>query len=133
MRCDVAEEALVAAKSLLGMFPWRDNAEAERDAFVADELPQTLGRLERFLEANPMGPPYFAGGRLSFSDLIGFTFVDDVDAQYPGTMTAVPALREMWQAVGARPRIRTYLGSDRRSKAIQYIAGAQRIYDPRGF
>ncbi len=38
----------------------------------------------------------------------------------------------MWQAVGARPRIRGYLDSDRRSKAIQYIAGAQRIYDPRG-
>ena len=95
VRCDVAQEALVAAKSLLGMFPWRDNAEAERDAFVADELPQTLGRLERFLAANPKGPPYFTGGRLSFADLIGFTFHGRLPNRFPAEVRVIDEGGEM--------------------------------------
>jgi glutathione S-transferase len=47
VRCDIAEEALVDAKSLLGMFPWRANAEGERETFEKQELPETLGRPAR--------------------------------------------------------------------------------------
>lgn len=131
VRCDVAAEALVDAKDLVGMFPWRANADADRDGFEGRELPAKLAQLEAYLATNPAGPAFFAGERLSYADLIAFSLLDDVHALYPQALDGCPALRELSSRVASRPPIRAYLRSDRRPKAIQYIGGGQRLFDER--
>lgn len=87
-------------------------------AFLSDRLPKFLGYFERVLNQNPAGPEYVVGQGLSYVDLSLFQLVEGLRYAFPNAMHAnearVPALIALHDAVAARPRIRSYLASDRR-------------------
>lgn len=64
------------------------------------------------------GPEYVVGQGLSYVDLSLFQLVEGLRYAFPNAMHAneacVPALIALHDAVAARPRIRSYLASDRR-------------------
>jgi len=129
-RCDTFEEALVDAKRLVGMFPWRKEGEAtDPEAFKATELTALLERLERFLSGNPDAPQYAVGRRLSFVDLLGFSFIDDTDGLFPGALRGFVDLQAWHRSLAERPQIARYLKSGRRAAGIQY--GPHGLIHPR--
>ncbi|TCN20576.1 glutathione S-transferase [Sinorhizobium americanum] len=94
--------------------------EASRRAenFLSERLPKYLGYFERVLTQNPEGPQHSVGGRLSYVDLSLFHLVEGLRYAFPNAVRAneehLPALIALHDAVAARPRIMSYLASDRR-------------------
>lgn len=138
-----------------GLYYEDQKAESRRRAedFVRERLPKFLGYFERVLGSAASGDaPWLYGGEVSYADLVlfqvryypiplrlgggedadGVQCVDGVKFMFPkamaklereGKCTKVLALCE---AVKERPRIKAYLGSERRQK---YSNGIYRYYE----
>jgi glutathione S-transferase len=93
-------------------------AEAKRrvEIFHAERIPKFLGYFERVLERNKTS--HFVGAKLSYVDLSMFQVMVGLAYAFPRRMKAfeskIPALAKLRDQVQARPRILTYLGSERR-------------------
>jgi glutathione S-transferase len=92
--------------------------EAKRRAadFRQSRMPKYLTYFESVLERS--GGKYLLGRRLTYADLSLFQIVEGLRHAFP-TATArlekkVPRIIELHDAVAARPRIKSYLGSERR-------------------
>ncbi|ASY65549.1 Glutathione S-transferase (plasmid) [Sinorhizobium sojae CCBAU 05684] len=87
-------------------------------AFLGDRLPKFLSYFERLLNRNPAGRKHAVGKELSYVDLSLFQLVQGLRYAFPNAMRVhephLPALIALHDAVAARPRIRSYLASDRR-------------------
>ncbi|HSY21388.1 MAG TPA: glutathione S-transferase [Polyangiaceae bacterium] len=85
-------------------------------SFTAERIPKFLGWIEHRLDRD--GGPYLFGRRVSYVDLSAFQIVRGLAYAFPNAMTHVtpriPRLRELADRVAARPRIASYLASDRR-------------------
>ncbi|WP_018237511.1 glutathione S-transferase [Ensifer sp. BR816] len=96
----------------------RLEAEKRTANFLSERLPKYLGHFERVLTENPEGREHSVGGQLSYVDLSLFQLVEGLRYAFPNAMGAcedqVPTLIALHDAVAARPRIRSYLASDRR-------------------
>ncbi|MFH6785500.1 MULTISPECIES: glutathione S-transferase [Methylobacterium] len=103
-----------------GLYYEEQLPEAARRAedFRTHRIPKFLGWLERVLTANPDGPRHLVGGRLSYADLSLFQLVEGLAYAFPqATERALghtPKVVALHRLVAARPRIGTYLASDRR-------------------
>jgi glutathione S-transferase len=103
-----------------GLYYEDQRPEAKRRAsdFVANRLPKFFGYFERVLAANPSGPAYLVGARLSYADLSLFQVVAGLHYAFPKTMARTakryPHVIALHARVSARPRIATYLASQRR-------------------
>jgi glutathione S-transferase len=92
--------------------------EAKRRAavFVGERIPRFLGYFERVLERNR--GRFLVGGRLSYVDLSLFQLLAGLDYAFPHAMARlspdIPGLRALAERVASRPRIATYLASERR-------------------
>jgi glutathione S-transferase len=86
--------------------------------FLSERLPMFLGYFERVLVQNPTGRKHIIGNRLSYVDLSLFQLIEGLRYAFPKAMAGfegnVPALIALHDAVASRPRIRSYLASDRR-------------------
>jgi glutathione S-transferase len=91
--------------------------EAKRRArgFREKRIPKFLGYFERVLEA---GGPWLAGEALSYVDLSLFQAVEGLSYAFPKTMADAgdrwPKVMGVREQVERRPRVKNYLGSDRR-------------------
>ena len=86
--------------------------------FIEHRIPKFLGYFERVLQQNPSGSTHTVGSTLTYVDLSLFHVFEGLRYAFP---RATRNLAEGYPAVGAlhdkvkeRPRIRQYLGSDRR-------------------
>ncbi|MGH6835886.1 MAG: glutathione S-transferase [Methylocella sp.] len=86
--------------------------------FREDRIPKFLGWFERILARNPEGAGQLVGSALTYADLSVFQIVEGLAYAFPRrmrrTLTEVPRVAALHQAVAQRPRIRAYLNSDRR-------------------
>jgi glutathione S-transferase len=86
--------------------------------FRADRLPKYLGWFERVLTRNPAGPEHLVGGTTTYADLSLFQVVDALLYSFPKATPRVlrrlPRVKALHEAVAQRPRIKSYLESDRR-------------------
>jgi glutathione S-transferase len=84
--------------------------------FWKERVPKYLGYFEQLLRDN--GGGWLAGRKLSYVDLSLFQIVEGLRYAFPGQMAAferrIPALVDLHGRVAERPRIKTYLASDRR-------------------
>jgi glutathione S-transferase len=124
VRCDVIEEAISDLGELVGKAPWRPHFERDRTQYVAAELVPALGRLERFLDANPHPDGFWVGDTLTFADLIAFAMLDTTqsmfpEAMFPEAMDSHSSLTDFCARIAKRPRIATYIASGRRPAIIQ--------------
>lgn len=94
----------------------RDAAAVRAAGFRATRLPKYLGYLERVLARNPRG--VLVGDDVSYVDLAAFQVVEGLGYAFPRALAQVrgdlPRLLALRDAVAARPRLASYLGSDRR-------------------
>jgi len=85
-------------------------------------VPKFLGYFERVLRAN--GGKFLVGRRLSYVDLSLFQIVEGLRYAFPKRMKRferkVPGLIALHDRVAARPRIKTYLASNRRVPFSQW-------------
>jgi glutathione S-transferase len=85
-------------------------------------VPKFLGYFERVLQKN--GGRYIVGRRLSYVDLSLFQIVEGLRYAFPKRMKRfekkVPGLIALHDSVAKRPRIKAYLGSDRRIAFSQW-------------
>jgi len=92
--------------------------EAARRAgfFLKERAPKFLGYFERAVAGN--GGKFLAGAKLSYPDLSLFQIVAGMRYAFPRAMARfeknLPRVKELHDAVAARPRIKAYLASKRR-------------------
>ncbi|MFO1189522.1 MAG: glutathione S-transferase [Alphaproteobacteria bacterium] len=96
----------------------KDEARRRAADFVTARLPKFLGYFERVLERNPSGDRYLAGARRSYADLSLFQVVAGLRYAFPRSMARIerrcPRVTALHGRIADRPRIRSYLTSDRR-------------------
>ncbi len=94
--------------------------EAKRKAkdFRVNRIPKFLGYFERVIERNPGQGPWMAGAKPTYADLSMAQVVAGLRYAFPDTtrqaLRSRPRLRELHDAVFARPRIERYVKSGRR-------------------
>ena len=86
--------------------------------FIANRLPKFLGYFERVLEQNRARGPWAVGARIGYVDLSLAQVVAGLRYAFPTAsrraLRRCPRLREVHDAVFARPRIARYVASGRR-------------------
>jgi glutathione S-transferase len=86
--------------------------------FIASRMPKFLDYFERVLTANPTGPSYLVGGRLTYADLSLFQVLAGLRYAFPKAMARRsrrwPRIIALSGRIAARPRIAAYLASERR-------------------
>lgn len=96
----------------------REEAKRRAEDFVANRLPKFLRYFERVLAANPKGPAYLVGARLTYADLTLFQVVAGLRYAFPKAMARmarrIPHVLALHKRVEARPRVAAYLRSTRR-------------------
>jgi glutathione S-transferase len=96
----------------------RREAKRRADDFVRVRAPKFLGYFERVLARNPAGDRHLVGARLSYPELSLFQAVTGLGYAFPRAMARLARRYKRVVAladrVADRPRIRTYLASDRR-------------------
>jgi glutathione S-transferase len=94
----------------------RPVAKRNAEYFWRDRAPKFLGYFERVLQNS--GGKYLIGGRLSYVDLSLFQIVEGLRYAFPKRMRRferkIPGLVALRDRVAKRPRIKAYLGSQRR-------------------
>lgn len=94
--------------------------EAARRAkgFRERRIPKFLGWLERVLDANPHGPAWLVGDRLSYADLSLFQVVEGLAYAFPlaaqRALDDTPRVEDLRGRVRSLPAVAAYLASDRR-------------------
>ena len=90
-------------------------AKLRAEGFRTKRLPKFLGYLEKNLER---GGDYFFGGAASYVDLAAFQIVEGLGYAFPRALAKqhkkIPRLLALRDRVAVRPRIASYLASDRR-------------------
>jgi glutathione S-transferase len=86
--------------------------------FREERIPQFLAWLEAILARNPKGDSWLVGARLTYADLSLFQIVEGLRYAFPRAakreLAKAPRVESLHDRVAARPRIRTYLASERR-------------------
>jgi glutathione S-transferase len=86
--------------------------------FREERIGKFLGWFETILSRNPKGPRHLVGARLSYADLSLFQTTEGLRYAFPKTMRTIehqyPLVSALHGAVAARPRIASYLASERR-------------------
>ena len=87
--------------------------------FLASRVPKYLGYFERVIERNPGRGPWMVGASLTYADLSMAQTLAGLEYAFPRTLAkalrAHSRLARLRDAVFARPRIRRYLASPRRT------------------
>jgi glutathione S-transferase len=103
-----------------GLYYEEQKREAKRRAadFIANRLPKFLGYFESVLAANPRGPSYLVGGRVTYADLSLFQMVAGLRYAFPNAMAKArrryPNVIALHDRVAKRRRIAAYVASARR-------------------
>lgn len=86
--------------------------------FRAERLPKYLDYFEGVLKGNPKGNPFLLGKGVSYVDLSLFQMMAGLRYSFPRVMERLepsyPRLVALHDRVSARPRMATYLSSERR-------------------
>ncbi|CAN7462172.1 glutathione S-transferase [Rhizobium sp. LjRoot30] len=96
----------------------KTEAKRRTGSFIAERLPKFLRYFERVLQQNPAGRAHSVGDAATYVDLSLFHVVEGLRYAFPKAMTAaekdIPLLIALHDAVRQRPKIKAYLGSERR-------------------
>jgi glutathione S-transferase len=95
-----------------------DEAARRARVFREARLPKFLGYFERVLEQNPQADDCLVRDRVSHPDIAVFQVLEGLHYAFPATMNrlveAHPLLERLRRRIAERPRIASYLASQRR-------------------
>jgi glutathione S-transferase len=96
----------------------RPEAKRRTTDFLKSRAPKYLGYFEKVLARNKAGDDHLVGEKLSYPDLSLFQIVAGLRYAFPRAMARLepkyPRVAALHGTIAARPRIATYLGSNRR-------------------
>jgi glutathione S-transferase len=130
VECDVTAEAINEGIEELWRLYWEPDYKDKLDAFADGRLTEVLRNLERWFTRHSAAPDYWVGDALTYADFVAYRFLDEVDALFPKTLAARPALQRFRAAFNARPRIAAYIASGRRPAVFGIIVDGLK-FDPR--
>jgi glutathione S-transferase len=88
------------------------------EVFRRTRLPKYLEWFERILRGNPAGDAWLVAGSTTYADLSLFQVLEGLTYAFPKATAAVlanlPRVSALRSAVARRPRLQTYLNSERR-------------------
>lgn len=108
-----------------GAYYEEQKEEAKRAAaeYIANRIPKFLGYFERVLKGEAgRGGEWLYGGQLTYADLVLWQCLDGVMFAFPKALGRIRDGGEfkgvfgLYERVGGRERIRSYLGSERRMR-----------------
>ncbi len=119
---DAVNESHDTHHPISGGLYYEDQKEAalrSTEDFRAERLPKFLGYFEGVLESNSLGKQAcLVGDKTTYVDLALFQLAKGLEYALPNAFAAAtvttPRLRELVEHVGERPRLRSYLESERR-------------------
>ncbi len=118
---DLVAEAHDVHHPIAGSLYYEDQKrEAKRagDHFTAERIPKFLPYFESVLARGGPRAPWLAGARLSYADLSLFQAVEGLRYAFPRAMKRLekklPRTIQLRDRVAARPRVASYLASERR-------------------
>ena len=104
----------------------RSHSVAKR--FRGSRIRHFLEWFETILAQNPKGDRYLVGARLSYADLSLFQAVAGLNYAFPKAMAKhlpdAPKVAALSDRIAARPRIKAYLDSDRRTPSTRTASSA---------
>ncbi|MBF9233293.1 glutathione S-transferase [Microvirga alba] len=96
----------------------KDEAARRAADFRKHRIPKFMDWFETILDRNPAGDAHLVGRSLTYPDLSLFQLVEGLSYAFPKTMKRLlkdtPRVASLHDAVSRRPRIKTYLQSERR-------------------
>lgn len=96
----------------------KEEAAKAAKTFLDKRLPKYLGYFNRVLDSNPDSDHFLSGSELSYADLSLFHTVEGLRYAFPRAMAEEqehdPLVMGLHRHVAALPRIKAYMGSDRR-------------------
>jgi glutathione S-transferase len=96
----------------------KNEAKKRTADLLSSRVPKYLDYFERVLDANPRGPAFLVGARLTYADLSLFQVVEGLRYAFPNAMRRVerevPRVVALHERVAKRPRVAAYLASERR-------------------
>ncbi len=102
----------------------KKEAKVRSGNFLRFRAPKYLGSFERVLNQNPSSDRYLVGRKLTYPDLSLFQIIEGLRYAFPNAMHKLekkfPKVIKLHTMVGKRPRIASYLLSDRRIPFNQY-------------
>jgi len=118
IRCDIVEETMIEAQSVVGTFYWSPDFAKKRDEFEATTLQEVLRKMQRVLEQNNNGNSFWVGDELTLGDFVAWHALDYVRPFSQKSIDRFEKLSAFKQRFESRPRIAAYLKSDRRPKTL---------------
>jgi len=110
----------------------KPEAKRKSEDYIANRLPKFLGYFERVLQGEASkGGEWLYGGRLTVADIVLFQTLDGVKHAFPNALKRIEKegtykrVFGVYESVKGRPKIKEYLGSERRQK---YGNGIYRHY-----
>lgn len=92
--------------------------------FLDERVPKFLGYFEKVISRNPERGGWLVGSRPSYADLSMAQLIEGLGYAFPnrvgGAMGSYPRLQALHERVFARPRIKAYVKSGRRTPFNQY-------------
>lgn len=112
-------EGRMAFHPVKNTMSYHDQKEAAKpyiEAFAKDRLPRYMSSFERLLKANLGGDGFFIGDSLTHADLQVMVMLQVTRSQFPDSWLNLdaPLLKAFLTRMEARPKIKSYLQSDRR-------------------
>lgn len=99
-------------------------AKRRSEHFLDERVPKFLGYFEKVLARNPERGGWLAGSKLGYVDLSMAQVIAGLGYAFPkrvgGVLGSFPGLQKLHERAFARPRIKAYLGSSRRTPFNQY-------------
>lgn len=96
----------------------KHEAIARAAVFRRDRMPKFLGWFERIMEANPAGADHLVGASATYADLSLFQLIEGLRFAFPlasaRELKKLPRVTALHKAVAKRPRLKSYLASERR-------------------
>jgi glutathione S-transferase len=96
----------------------KDEALRRAEDFRQNRIPKFLAWFEEVLDRNPSGSGHLVGAAVTYADLSLFQIVEGLSYAFPNAtrnaLKNTPRVAALHAAVAERPRIRSYLESERR-------------------
>lgn len=118
LRCDLAHEIIASAQAKLFDLYLDPAFNDKRGEFESIELINTLSKFESFLAENQNGGGYWVGDKLTYIDILAWSYLDSVRPLCCEALQKFILLSQFKENIEAKPNIDAYLKSGRRPATL---------------
>lgn len=118
IQCEMLEQVLSDAVEAFSRLTWSSQFKEKRQDFIDKQVRNTLNNLETYLANSDRDKNHWVGDQLTYVDFLGWTYLDNIRALAGDIVSDYANLAHLKETFQKRPKIRSYLDSNRRPKTI---------------